>query len=364
MTSGVRIYQRLLGYSLGYWPWLLAAIIGLVISALTQPLFAWTMGPLLDRAILQRDPAVINWLPVGILGIFLLRGIAMFVAGYFMSRVGRQVVQQIRGQIFDHLLRLPVSYFQRHSSGDLLAHLTYYTDQLANAATRGITVLIQETATVAGLLALMFYRSWQLSLGVLVILPLMTLVILYVTRRLRRLSRKVQGSMGEVTQMGNELIQGIRVVRIFGGENYESARFHAVNVRNMQLEMKRLTTELLSTPLVQFLVALALAAIVYIATREPTLDTLTPGIFMSFIMAMILLLTPIRNLTQLNAQLQKAIAAGESIFTLLDEKPEQDQGRQMLERCQGAGHLQRRGLQLSGSRTDDPAGHQFQRRAG
>ncbi len=349
MTTGVQVYRRLVNYSIQYWHLLLLAVVGLVLSALTQPLFAWIMGPLLDQAILKRDPEVIRWLPVGILAIFLVRGAAMFTASYFMGWVGRKVVQQIRGEVFNHLLRLPVAYFQRKTTGDLLAHLTYYTDQLAMAATRGITVLIQESATVIGLLALMFYRSWQLTLGVLIILPLIALIILYVTRRLRRLSYKVQSSMGEVTQMGSELIKGYKVVRIFGGGAYEAQRFAMTNQRNMTLEMKRLLTELLSTPLVQFMVALALAAIIYIATREATLATLSPGIFMSFIMALILLLTPIRNLTQLNAQLQKAIAAGESIFALLDETPERDSGTRTLPQCQGAVTFHQVGFQYANS---------------
>lgn len=334
-TTGLQVYRRLLSYSAQYWHYLVFAVIGLILSALTQPLFAWIMGPLLDQAILKRDQAVIQWLPIGILAIFLLRGAAMFTASYFMSWVGRKIVQQIRGEVFEHLLRLPVHYFQKKTPGELLAHLTYYTDQLANAATRGITVLIQESATVIGLVALMFYRSWQLTLAILIILPVITLIIVFVTRRLRRLSHQVQSSMGDVTQMGNEMIRGYKVMRIFGGETYEANRFQKTNERNMALEMKRVVTELLSTPLVQFLVAVALAAIIFIATREDTLETLSPGIFMSFIMAMILLLTPIRNLTQLNAQLQKAIAAGESIFGLLDEKAETDTGNKTLDNCQG-----------------------------
>lgn len=333
--AGLQVYRRLASYSLRYWPYLLLAILGLLVSAITQPLFAYIMGPLLDKAILQRDPEVIAWLPLGIMGIFLLRGVAMFVSGYFMGLVGRSVVQTIRGEVFNHLLRLPVPYFQQHSAGQLLSQLTFYTDQLATAATRGITVLIQETATIIGLLALMFYRSWQLSLGLLIILPLITLVILYATKRLRRLSQQVQNSMGEVTQISNELVQGYKVVRIFNGENYEAQRFQKANEHNMQLEMKRLLTELLSTPLVQFLVAVALAAIVYLATREATLETLSPGIFMSFILAMIMLLTPLRNLTQLNGQLQRGMAAGESIFQLLDEPVEEDKGERSLDTCQG-----------------------------
>lgn len=354
-TTGLQIYRRLVSYSAQYWRYLVFAVIGLILSALTQPLFAWIMGPLLDQAILKRDPVVIQWLPAGILGIFLLRGVAMFVASYYMSWVGRKIVQQIRGEVFEHLLRLPVRYFQQKTPGELLAHLTYYTDQLATAATRGITVLIQESATIIGLLALMFYRSWQLTLSMLIILPLITLIIIFVTRRLRRLSHQVQSSMGNVTQMGNELIRGYKVVRIFGGEDYEAGRFRETNERNMALEMKRVVTELLSTPLVQFLVAVALAAIVFIATREETLATLSPGIFMSFIMAMILMLTPIRNLTQLNSQLQRAIAAGESIFSLLDESAEKDTGQKTLTQCRGEVEFKQVGFKYDN--TDQAALH-------
>lgn len=351
-TTGLQIYRRLVGYSIPYWHYLLFAVIGLLVSAATQPLFASVMGPLLDEAILKRDPEVIQWLPWGIMGIFLVRGIAMFVSSFFMGLVGRRVVQQVRGEVFAHLLRLPVHYFQQHAGGKLLTHLTFYTDQLANAATRGITVLIQETATVIGLLALMFYRSWQLTLGLLVIMPLIALVVVFVTKRLRRLSHKVQSSMGDVTNISNEMIQGYKVVRIFNGEAYEARRFHEANARNMQLDMKRLVTELLSTPVVQFMVAVALSAMVYIATRESTLETLTPGVFMSFIIAMIMLLTPIRNLTQLNPQLQKAIAAGESIFNLLDEEPERDTGTVMMAHAQG--HVEFRGVGFVYPQTDKP----------
>ncbi|MCB1639244.1 MAG: ATP-binding cassette domain-containing protein, partial [Thiothrix sp.] len=251
--------------------------------------------------------------------------------------------------LFSHLLHLPVHFFRQQSSGSLLAHLTYYTDQLANTATRVITTLIQESATVIGLLALMFYRSWQLTLGVLIIVPVLTLVVIYATRRLRRLSHQVQSSMGEVTQIGNELIRGYKVVRMFGGEQYEQQRFQGANEHNMALEMKRMVTELLSAPIVQFLVALALAAIIWLATRDATLSRLSPGTFMSFMMAMILLLAPVRNLTQLNAQLQKAIAAGESIFSLLDQPPEQDSGTRTLTRVCGEFQLTRLGFHYPGN---------------
>lgn len=334
-TTGWQVYRRLIGYSLGYWHYLALATVGLVISAMTQPFFAWGLQPLLDKAIMQRDPDTIMWLPVGILGLFLLRGAAMFLSGYYIGMIGRQVTKTLRNQVFNQLLRMPVSFFENTQSGKLLAYVSYYIDQVANASIRGMTTLVQDSVTILGLLSLMLVYSWQLTLGILVIVPVIALIVVYATRRLRRLSHKVQDSVGDVTQIANEMIRGYKVVRIFNGEPYEERRFGAANEQNIDLHMKRMVTELLSTPLVQFMVAVALAAIVFMATRESTLETLSPGTFISFIMAMILMLTPIRNLTQLNAQLQTAIAAGEGIFELLDSPTEADTGKQALTQCRG-----------------------------
>ncbi|SEA60499.1 MAG: lipid A export permease/ATP-binding protein MsbA [Candidatus Thiothrix putei] len=334
-TTGWQVYRRLIAYSLGYWHYLALAAVGLVISAATQPFFAWGLKPLLDKAIIQRDSDTILWLPVGILGLFLLRGAAMFLSGYYIGMIGRQVTKTLRNQVFNQLLRMPVSFFENTQSGKLLAYVSYYIDQVANASIRGMTTLVQDSVTILGLLGLMLWYSWQLTLGILVVVPLIALIVVYATRRLRRLSHKVQDSVGDVTQIANEMIRGYKVVRIFNGEPYEERRFGAANEQNIELHMKRMVTELLSTPLVQFMVALALAAIVFMATRESTLEALSPGTFISFIMAMILMLTPIRNLTQLNAQLQTAIAAGEGIFELLDSPTEADTGKQALTQCRG-----------------------------
>ena len=335
-TTGFQVYRRLIAYALKYWPYLLFAVIALVLSALTQPFFAMGLTPLLDKAIMQRDPETIQWLPLGILGLFLVRGVTMFVSGYCVGIVGRQVTKTLRDQVFNHLLRMPVRFFENSQSGKLLFYVSYYIDQVANASIRGMTSLVQDSATIIGLLWAMFWISWQLTLGILVIVPAIALIVLYVTKRLRSLSHSVQDSVGDVTQIANEMIRGYKVVRIFNGEHYESQRFSAANEQNIELQMKRMVLELLSTPLVQFMVALALAGMVYVATRESTLGGLTPGTFMSFIMSMILLLTPIRNLTQLNAQLQTAIAAGEGIFELLDSQTENDHGTQILKQCRGA----------------------------
>ena len=334
-TTGLQVYRRLIGYALKYWQYMLLAVGGLIISAVTQPLFSWILGPLLDKAILQHDAQVIRWLPWGIIGIFLVRGIAMYVAGYYIGLVGRMVTKTLRDQVFSHMLHMPVKFFESTPAGKLLAYVIYYIDQVSNASIRGVTALVQDSFTILGLLALMFYQSWQLTLGMLVIVPFIASLIVWITRRMRRLSHKVQNSIGDVTQIANEMVRGYKVVRIFNGETYEEQRFSAANEKNINLHMKRMILELISAPLVQFLVAIALAAMVYLATRASTLQTLSPGTFMSFIMSLIMMLTPIRNLTQLNTQLQNAIAAGEGIFALLDSPTEQDQGKQVLTHCRG-----------------------------
>ena len=335
LYDGVTVYRRLIGYSLQHGHYLVLALLGLIINAITQPLFAYGLQPLLDKAILQRDPLTIQWLPLGILGLFLVRGLAMFLSGYYIGMIGRQVTRNLRDQVFTHLLRMPTRFFESTSAGKLLAYVSYHIDQLANASIKGMTSLVQDSLIIVSLLWGMFWISWQLTLGMLVIVPLISVIIVYATRRLRRLSHKVQDSVGDVTQIANEMIRGYKVVRIFNGEHYEQQRFHLANEQNIQLQMKRMVTELLSTPLVQFMVAIAMAAMVFVATRESTLGSLTAGTFMTFIMSMILMLTPIRNLTQLNAQLQTAIAAGSSIFQLLDTSPEKDTGTRTLSHCQG-----------------------------
>jgi subfamily B ATP-binding cassette protein MsbA len=348
-TIGLQVYRRLLRYSLPYWRYLLIAVIGLTLSAASQPLFAWIMGPLLDKAILQHDPMVITWLPIGILAIFILRGGAMFLSSYYMGMVGRIITKTLRNEIFTKMLHLPIDFFEKRTSGKLLAYINYYTEQVSNATIRGATSLIQDTVTIIGLLGLMLYQNWLLTLSVFVTFPIIALIIMVVSKRLRSFSHDVQNSVGDITHIANEMVQGYKTIRVLNGSEYEAQRFDHVNEKNLQFQMKRLVIELISTPLVQFMVAIALAIIVYIATLPTTLESLSPGSFMSFIMAMILLLTPLRNLTQLNAQLQGAIAAGESIFDLLDHPAEKDTGQQQLKQCQGKVSFENVSFQYQGS---------------
>lgn len=334
--SGLQVYRRLLSRSLRYWPLLVMSVVAMVATAATEPAFAWLMKPLLDGSFVERDPTAIKWVPPLIVAVFLLRGVTSFASAYWMAKVARNVVRQLREEMFNKLLRLPVGYFDNTSSGQLLSKLTYNVEQVSSASTDSITILIRDTATVIGLLALMLYHSWLLTLALLVITPVVTMLVIHVTRRLRKISRRIQGTMGAVTHVVEELIEGHRVVKIFGGEDYESRQFARVAAKHMGLQLKMASTQAANVPIVQLLVAMALSAIIYVATLPGVLETISVGTFMSFITALLLLLQPLRRLTMVNAQLQKGIAAGESIFELLDAEEEPDTGTRALRRARGA----------------------------
>ncbi|MGB1310254.1 MAG: lipid A export permease/ATP-binding protein MsbA [Leucothrix sp.] len=334
-SSGAEIYKRLAGYSLKHWRYLLLALSGLVINALTQPMFAAYLQPLLDGTFMKKDPEIIRWAPIALLVIFLLRGLSGFMSGYFMSWVGRRVVTELREQIFSRLIHLPIGYYDRNNSGQIITKLIYHVEQVAGAATSGLTVLVQDIASIIGLLGLMMYYSWELTLIVLMTGPLIALIIRYVSKRFRRFSHQIQESTGEVTQISSEAIQATREVRIFGASNFEKDRFAEVNERNRVSFMKRLFTERLSMPIVHFIVAAALSVIIYVSTQGDLLDRFSPGMFMSFMAAMMLLFDPVKRLTSISATLQAGVAAGESIFSVIDTPEEKDTGTHTVARVSG-----------------------------
>ena len=329
-ADGFAIYKRLATYALHYRLFLFFAFCGLLINAVTQPMFAAYIKPLLDGTFMDKNPETIQWAPFALLFIFLLRGVSGFISGYFLSLVGRNVVTTIRSQLFSHLLHLPLNYYDKNNSGQLITLLIFQVEQLATAATKGLKVLVQDTATVIGLLALMLYYSWELTLVVFLTGPVIAVIISYVSKRFRRFSRQIQDSVGDVTQISSETLSAPREIRIFDGLAGEKKRFEDVNERNRQSFMKRTVTELLSMPVVHFIVAIALAIIIYMATNDGLIDRFTPGTFMAYMSAMMLLLDPVKRLTQINSTLQSGIAAGENIFSLLDEETEKDTGTQVI----------------------------------
>lgn len=334
MTAG-QIYKRLLGYTWRYSPVFFISVVCLAISASTDAGFAWIMKPMLDGSFVNRDPDVIRWLPFGLLAIFLIRGLATFLSTYGMERVGRNIIRDMRKQMFAHLIRLPATFYDRNASGQLTSKLIYDVERVAQAATGAVTVIVRDTFSILGLLGLMFYTSWLLSLVFVVIGPLITLIVVSVSKRFRRISIRIQASMGNVTQLSQQVTEAHRVVKIFGGEKQEEKSFSDANEYNRRQNMKMATTSALSVPISQFFGASGLAVILFVATSEEMLASLTVGTFMSFVAASMMLLAPMKRLTMVQATVQQGIAAAQSVFMLLDEETEKDIGKAKLTSCQG-----------------------------
>lgn len=342
---GVDTYRRLLGYVRPHWRVFALAILGMIAASLTDVAFAALMKPLLDGSFVAKDLATTQWVPLALVGVFLVRAVGEFGAKYGMTWVARKVVSTLRQQVFDKLLRLPTRFFDHAQSGDLLARLTYTVEQVASAATGALTVLVRDGLSVIGLLAWMFWLSPQLTVFILVVAPVVVALIALVSRNFRRYSRRIQASVGEIAQVADEVIGGHRLVRVYGGEAYERGRFAEVNEKNRRAFMRMELLDASSTPIVQLLVALAIASIIAFATSGERLEQLTVGTFISFITALAMLLSPIKRLTSLNATLQKGIAAGEQLFATLDEVEERDEGRHALGRT--TGHVRFEGVRFA-----------------
>lgn len=329
-VSGLTTYRRLLGYVKPHRKLFALAIVCMVIAAATEVMFAWLMKPLLDGSFVEQNSATIVWVPLAIIAIFVVRGISSFGSSYSMSWIGWEVVKALRGDVFNKYLTLPSRYYDENSSGEMISRITFNCQEVALAASATLTMMIRDSLTAIGLLALMFYQSWQLSLCFLVIGPIIGTLVALVSRKFRTISKSIQNSMGDVTHVVQEAIDGNRVVKMFDGLSHEADQFESVNERNRWFNMREAFVRASNVPTVQFLVAIALAVIVFIATSGQFTDRISVGEFMSFVTAMLMLFSPMRRLTTINSYLQRGIAAGEGLFALLDVDSERDTGTRIL----------------------------------
>ncbi|KTG17601.1 MULTISPECIES: lipid A export permease/ATP-binding protein MsbA [unclassified Guyparkeria] len=334
-VAGVETYRRLLSYTWRYLRVLVIAIVGMVVAGLSEVGFAALMKPLLDGSFVERDPTLITWMPVALLGVFVFRVIGEFASNYGMAWVGRSVIRDLRGDTFDQVLHLPPRYFDRVPSTEVLTRLNYQSEQVSEAASKALTILIRDTVTVIGLLVWMLYLSWQLTLFILVLLPLLVGMVAGISRAFRRYARRIQESMGQVSHVAEETITGHRVVKLYGGEDYESARFDRQNQSNFRAFMKMQAVQAASSPLTQFVLAIGVAGVVWFATSGERMEQISVGTFVSFITALAMTLAPAKRLINLNAIIQKGIAAGESLFALLDEPRENEKGTVPTDRVSG-----------------------------
>ena len=329
------LYIRLLKYVLPYRNAFLISLLATAAFAMTEPAMPALMKPLLDESFVADSNTNIIHLPLLLMLLFLVRGIASFISGYGMKLVANHIVMDLRREMFDKLQRLPLHYFDNQSSGNIIAKFTFNVARVTDAATKVIVVLVKDTLIILGLLAYALYLNWQLTLIILIIAPPTALVIRYFSRRMRRLSRDLQNTVGELTHVVQEGISGNREIKIFGGEEYENRRFNKVSNWIRRYRMKVAVAAELNVPVVQMFTVSTLSIVVYFAAMQARSGEITVGTFIALITALALLSSPIKRLTNVNAQLQNGLAAAESIFALLDEDPEPDSGQKTLDHAQG-----------------------------
>jgi subfamily B ATP-binding cassette protein MsbA len=336
--SGRKLYFRLLSYVRPYASVFGLAVLGMVLAAATEPLFPALMKPLLDGGFgAGQAPSLPPLAFAGALvGIFVLRGILTFSSSYFLAWVANRVVLDLRAQMFARLVRLPARFFDDYTSGAVLSKVAYDVGGVTAAATTVLTVAVKDTIAVIGLLGWLFYLNWKLTLIALAIGPLIILFVRLLSRRLRRMAREAQTALGDLAHVLEETIECHKVVKVFGGQEYESRRFERANQRLRGFNMRQTVPAALATPVTHTLAAMALAIIVYLAMQESLATHTTVGEFASFITAMLMLLAPLRHLTEINAPLQRGLAAAESVFGLMDTPPEEDRGTVAIGRARGA----------------------------
>jgi subfamily B ATP-binding cassette protein MsbA len=311
------------------------SVVTMILVAATDPILAALMKPLLDGSFVQKDPTLIRWLPVIIVLMFLIRGAASFVSGYTVTWVAQKLVADLRRAMFGHMLKLPTLYYDNNISGNLMSKYTYDVMQVTGACTSVVTISVQDSLTIVGLLAWLLYLNWQLTLIAIVIGPVIALIVRVFSKRLRSVSRSEQRAMGDLTHVLDESISCHRVVKIFGGQEYESSRFERMIETVRRFNMKESAAAEANVPIVQLIVACAMALIIYLATMQAAADKSTVGGFVSFLIAMGMLLAPLKRLTGVNQTLQRGLAAAESVFEVLDAPGEVDTGTRQIGRAQG-----------------------------
>ena len=331
-----KVYRRLLGYARPHLGMFMVGVVGMLLFAATDSALAFLVQKFLAGAFVEPDPRIIWAIPLGAVVLFLLRGIGDYVSNYFPGWVGRQVIKSMRGELFAHYLRLPVRYYEQAATGDLLSRLTLNIERVAEATTNSVTVLIRDTLTIIGLIGMLFWYNWQLAAFVLLLAPPISWLIQFINRAFRRYSARIQASMGDVTRVAKEALDAQRVIKAFNAEKHEEAIFEAANERNRHSNMRLIAARALANPVVQLIAALGLAGVLFFSIRQVFTQEMRVDEFMAFLTALLLITAPLRRLVQVFGPLQEGIAAGASVFQVLDTPVEDEGGPLRIARARGA----------------------------
>ncbi|MDN3389894.1 lipid A export permease/ATP-binding protein MsbA [Pseudoalteromonas sp. APC 3691] len=333
--STTQIYKRLVSYVGTYKSVAFVAIIGMIGYSAMDALFIQLMKPFIDQGLNQRNTEVLKYAPFVVIALVLGRGVFNFMSSYCLSYVGSQVVRSLRQELFEHILHLPVSFHDKNSTGDLISKITFDTEQVQQAITKALLIVVREGAFVVFLLAVMFYTSWKLSLIFLVIIPLVAIIVAVVSKRFRHISKNIQSAMGQVTRSSEQMLSGHKVIHGFGGQEQEINHFSKINNHNRQQRIKMDATKALSVSIIQILAASAMAVILWAVSLPSMIDTITSGDFMALIASMMMLLRPLKQLANVNSDMQRGISAAQSIFLVLDEEMEKDTGTVSVDKVKG-----------------------------
>ena len=330
-----QLYSRLMRYIAPYWEVLIFAFIGMIVMAATIPMLAALMEWMVDGALVNKDMEVMQLVLLGIIVLFIVRGAAGYVSTYAISWIGSKLVVDLRVEMFDKLLILPARIYADQSSGRLMSRFKSDIDQLARAFTVVVTIMVKDTLTVIGLLGWILYLNWKLSVLALIVTSVIVLIIRWVNERLHKMGREARQKVDNIAQVLKESIENHKLVKLYGGEQYENQRMMEQVSRAHGFTMKQVAIAAFAVPLVQMITAVALAITLYFATQQVSVDEITAGSFVSLILAMLMLSPPLKRVAGVDARLQHGLATAESIFSLLDEETESNPGTIAIERVRG-----------------------------
>ena len=328
-------FKRLLSYAKPYKLGFIVAIIGMLGYAAIDVYFLSQLKPLIDEGLGGANPEFMKWAPVFVVIAFICRGVFHFIANYCLAWVGNNVVTDLKQRLFEHIMGMPVAFHDKESTGGLISKLTYDSEQVLNSVSKAILVIVQQSAFVIGLIGLMFYISWQLSAIFILITPVIAVIVHFVSKRFRKISKNIQGAMGEVTSAAEQTFNGHKVVLTFGGQEKEFARFQQINNQNRHQRMKLVAAKASSVPVIQIIASFALAFVFYAVNSETLRESISAGSFVSIITYMVMLLRPLKMLTNVNSEFQRGMAACTSIFSVLDQEKEKDTGVKAIDKATG-----------------------------
>jgi len=326
-----RLWPTISPFRLG----LLVAGVALIVNAAIDPFMLTLLKTLLDDVIGKNNHGILRWMPLVIIGLILIRGVSGYISSYCISWVSGKVVMTLRRRLFSHMMGMPVAFFDQQSTGTLLSRISYDCEQVASSSSGSLVTVVREGASIVGLFVMMFYYSWQLSLILLVLAPIVSLVIRIVSRRFRTISKNMQNTMGQVTSHAEQMLKGHKEVLMFGGQQVETSRFEQVSNKMRRQGMKMVSATSLSDPIIQLLASSALAFVLYAASFPSVMATLTAGSISAVFSAMLMLMRPLKSLTNVNAQFQRGMAACQTLFAILDTEQEKDEGTRVADRATG-----------------------------